>query len=397
MTIGNTSVINNTGPYLNWYFGGYGQPTAGTTRTWEGSDGTHRVNSYDCTYRNWYQGHYTAAREKLKFSWPPGWHTVCGPEVYQYYTFVFPDRPSQVTGGAELPAIDNLISKILKHDFQLNLTLGEAPETLKYIYDKLSPIVKSIKYLKKGDVRRAFRALGIKKVNGSWIKGFRKSLRMPHEYWLEYRYAIMPLIGDVNAGMGYLDSLIGKPHSAKVRGGSRYFPNLPPGGIYMGQSQYWPERSMVEYSSAGCTISEGFDYQAIDWQNPYTVTWELLPFSFVIDWSLKIGDYLRSRWFFNLSDYSMGYISSMLKYDSGNYSGGYEKTYISQVICKDGGDWAKSFDECVITRRRSLSGSNIPFPVVLNPLTEDGHWKRLVDSIALLTGLSQSSQRKFAR
>jgi hypothetical protein len=361
---------------------------------WSGGDGRGKINTYDLAIRNYYQGWLEGNHWARGFSYPPGWYDYCPANDRPLFAcFEFPVAPAGVTGGAELPAIDNLISNILGHSFQLNLTLAEAPETLKYILGKVRTLVRSFKYLKKGDILRAFNAVGLTRINGKRIKVLKNPFKAPREYWLEYRYAIMPLVGDVNSAMEYLDSKTGKPQSAKVRGGSRYKPSLSMASNYMGNPIYWPNRKAMEYASAGVTLVEDFDYESVDWSNPFTAAWELTPFSFIVDWSLKIGDYLRARWFFHFSSYSMGYITSFLKYSSGNYSGDF---YVSsQNLCKFSGPMSSSYDERIYVRRRQLTGTTIPLPVVLNPLTEDGHWKRIVDSVALLAGYSSSNSRKW--
>jgi hypothetical protein len=165
----------------------------------------------------------------------------------------------------------------------------------------------------------------------------------------------------------------------------------------MGNPIYWPGRHVEEYASAGVTLEEDFDYEKIDWLNPFTAAWELTPFSFVVDWSLKIGDFLRARWFFSFSKYSLGYRTSFLTYTSGNYAGDFFIADRVDTLCRLEGTMETSIDERIYVRRRALTGYTIPLPVVVNPLTEDGHWKRVVDSLALLGGYGAANGRKYRR
>jgi hypothetical protein len=401
MTTGTSGSTVFVGPYKKYYFGGWGQPKAGISiRTWDGADGRDHENEYDCKWINYYEGTAYAGRlNTLRWVYPPGYWDrtpICENDGnYSFYVFSMPDIPHAVTGLAELPALDKLISGILNHEFQLNVTLGEAPESLVYIWRRLKPLIKSLRHLRKGDLLRAARALNIRKIKKLSVQAYLKITQNWTAYWLEYRYAIMPIISDVNNAMEYIDSKIGPPVSARIRKGSRV--NLVPPNVYMapymGALQYWPDRTMIEYASVGVTLMEDFDYEKVDFRNPWTVIWDLLPFSFIVDWAINIGHYLRARWFFTFALYSRGFRTSFLKYDSGFYAGGYIPLY--KPCNFDESDARKSFKTVDIVRRRKLDMSSVPLPRFRNPLSEVSHWKRVVDSFAILSSLAEGSNRKY--
>lgn len=396
MTTGNKVETSVVDPQNTWAIGGIGTPLAGVTRVWAGADGTSTENNYDCIYDHFFRG--TCYTSKARQSRDPDnnweWYDWCEPYKPYYYVFSFPDAPGVVTGLAELPAISNLISAINGHNFQASVSLAELPETLRYIYDKLKPIMKAVRYLKRGDVRRAFKAVGL-----TWRKGkIKKPSIDVSEFdfpsrWLEFRYAITPMVHDINNALEYLDSKIGKPVSARIRKGSKFSPTLSNAATLMGASEFWPGRTVKEFAVAGVTLVEDFDYEEIDLRNPYTAVWEIFPGSFLIDWAIDIGKYLRARYFFNFAKIKAGYVTSYLKYDSGFYNGGFSPPLPGSECGDRVGSYKDSYQRVDIVRRRQL-GAEIPRPKFKNPLTEYEHWVRIVDSFSLI---SQMGRAPFGR
>jgi hypothetical protein len=283
-------------------------------------------------------------------------------------------------------------------NLQLNVTLGEMPQTLTYIYDKLKPLIKAFKYLRKGDIKRALNAVGIHKINGKRIKVYH--LRAPAEYWLEFRYAITPLFADINNGMERLQRDVDKPIKHRIRKGSRaVIPLIQFGETPMsGNSRYWPDRHAEEFCSAGCDLVAGFDYEAVDFKNPYSVAWELMPFSFVIDWVAGIGNWLRARWFFNYADYQNGFVTNLLKYKSGHPD---IYAYLGDQISKCGSPvvdtFSFSFSNKVLMTRDILDTSYLPKLGLKHPITDLKDWKRAVDAVTLLGSVASGANLKYVR
>lgn len=395
MTTGNNTTSVPINVYTNWGFGGWGEPTELDSRIWTGADGFLTQNSYNCKFKRWYQGW---AYGKY---WSTFWQDFSPPDTYYYamYCFSFPDPPGSVTGVADLTAADRLISSIVNTEFAANIFLGEAPESIIYLYRKVAPLVRSIKYLKKGDVIRAFRAVGIRRIKGQSLTKARliNGKFAPSSWWLEYRYAITPMIMDCNDILEHLDRDLGPPRAVKIRKGGRqdvlpsvYFNDSP----YMGNLSYWPDLNCTEFCTIGVTLREDFDYLKVDWMNPYTVFWELLPGSFIIDWALQVGAFLRARYFFNFAKFDDGFRSRLLKYHSGNptlYPG---TTTYPRIGWRNDSTFDSSYEERIYCTRTSWNG-DIPLPRIINPLSKTSHWKRVADSFAILSTLSDKKLRRL--
>jgi len=114
--------------------------------------------------------------------------------------------------------------------------------------------------------------------------------------WLEYSFGWKPLIQDIYQAVDLLQNPIksirptGKAsasHIAIVETGSKA------SGFYSGQNVQG-----VRYAKQGCvvTIDNPNLYLAnnLGLVNPLTVAWELVPFSFVVDWFVNVGEFLNS-------------------------------------------------------------------------------------------------------
>lgn len=183
--------------------------------------------------------------------------------------------------------------KLAEKRIDLGVMLGEARQTLGYLAGTVTRLVQVLLLVKaalKGkmsrtSVRRALRAFGYVPRKGK--------AKAAAGWWLEWQYAIKPLLSDVYAAMEVVrkgletsDGLFSVTRTVKSPKYTKAFQNSSPGG-------------MVE-ESAKCTIWGRVDpgtlraLGQVGLINPLSVLWELVPFSFVIDWLLPIGTLLES-------------------------------------------------------------------------------------------------------
>lgn len=392
MTIGNENSTTELHPPVKWVIGGTTNVVSKITKDWVGSDGRQYVNAYDCTYYKDYRGWVYA--KQYGYTWTPElgahWAFIGEAKPYVFFWKAFPWLPTVMTGTADVKAAAALVNHIVNTDFRPNLTTAEGPETLKYIWSKFRPIVSSVKALKKGDIPRAARAVGIK---GNWSKILKKSYsdiklaikdndtRGLEKFWLEYRYAITPLVGDVSAGMNFLFEDQGKPRSLRI---AKSASNSRSAEVGSGD---WPNAKVRESTKYTVTLAEDFDYRALDFNAIAPAVWELLPYSFIVDWALNIGDYLRSRRFFHFSQMTVGCRTRIIRGTSGQPKAlAPSASYPENGFSED--TWSSSYSEQTVIQRRPWDGV-VPFPQVKNPLTESSHWKRIVDGTAIINGLNR--------
>jgi len=117
--------------------------------------------------------------------------------------------------------------------------------------------------------------------------------------WLEYRYGWIPLVSSVysafeNLAMQASNAII----PIVARSGSKSNSDQ---SLSLSGNSYGPYQVLQRvFKSARVLLSYNFDIGGMnrvgDWTSlsPATIAWELLPFSFVADWFVSIGDSLRN-------------------------------------------------------------------------------------------------------
>lgn len=120
--------------------------------------------------------------------------------------------------------------------------------------------------------------------------------------------------------------------------------------------------------------------------NPFLVAWELLPWSFVIDWFIPIGKYLEACDATNGLSFVDGYKSVKLVYreiDSQNTA--YANSYGGHTT----GAIKASFTQESFSRIAINGFPEVPFPSFRNPFS----WEHALNGIALLTQFKKTTYR----
>jgi hypothetical protein len=174
----------------------------------------------------------------------------------------------------------------------LGVAFAERNATARLLGDTASKIARSFTALKRGRWKDAARALGMssaKKPRGSSVTN----------QWLEYQYGWNPLLQDV----------YGSAHALATRE-PRHWRVTGKGTVRNDYSEIVTigsgDRSEVTY---GVGTGSGFTgvfvridalpadsllraFSSLGLTNPGQIAWELLPYSFVVDWFLPIGDFI---------------------------------------------------------------------------------------------------------
>lgn len=168
--------------------------------------------------------------------------------------------------------------------FNLAVTLGEARESLRTITQSATRIFKAYRALKKGRVNSALNEL-------LGARGRRRHFVDKKNFadnWLQVKYGWLPLYRDVFNAVEHLAYLRNRPFESKFRvRAKKTFAGIKPGTGYSGMSEARIQvianiKSVNEFKLAGLA-------------DPLSLGWELLPFSFVADWFIPVGDYLEGQ------------------------------------------------------------------------------------------------------
>lgn len=284
--------------------------------------------------------------------------------------------------------------------FNLGIALAESRETIGLIAYTATRIASSFKALRKGRIHDAFSALGISdnKRLPYKVRGFESSnittrqfkraltrrslkaknrLKFASNAWLEMRYGWTPLIYDVYGGAESIAKLL---HDNRE--------DVTLSAFYKISEQLVPSSSNFVGSGFGTHI---FRYDcafqisnpklrntsSLGLTNPALIAWELVPFSFVFDWFLPVGNWLENLKALEGLSFQSGtkteFYNYFYSYGTKSYGYPYEISNRTNSLGSYGG----------ITREGISSPPTVPTPRF--SLFERMNGFRITDAFALLS------------
>jgi len=199
-------------------------------------------------------------------------------------------------------AVTKALLKLKNQRINLGVAMAEAQRTADLVGSTASRLARAREAYDNGLWRKAKSILGL---NG------RGTVRS----WLELQYGWLPLLGDVHgaveatqnaAGLGNCIVTVRAKESEEENWDEFDHPDQP---LDRMRCQGWAD--------AGVTVSLSYEpdndmlaaFSALGLTNPAVIAWELVPYSFVVDWFLPIGNWLDTL------DATVGY-----KYKGGSRS-----------------------------------------------------------------------------
>lgn len=182
------------------------------------------------------------------------------------------------------------------------LFAAEANKTADLIFATAKRLAGAYRAVRTGRWGRACDLLSIRSPSG------------PRNEWLAYRYGWTPLLGDVvSAAEAAASTLVERPPRLKVlkRGSStlvttvevaKTFPTIDTVQNHSGTSsslRYRRLRTVETQTKAWLEVEASnsvlMRMEQFGLANPAALAWELIPFSFVADWFVGVGDYLNAQ------------------------------------------------------------------------------------------------------
>lgn len=136
-----------------------------------------------------------------------------------------------------------------------------------------------------------------------WLRGGRRGKAPPSwldtfsQLWLEYRYGWRPLIKSVEDMIAALQSKLKKGDI--VRGSGSVTVDLSDAKVTVTTPTAWTTRT-EDYVISGSRTYRGKAYaeintsQAVFQFDPLVTAWESIPYSFIVDWALQVGNWLQA-------------------------------------------------------------------------------------------------------
>jgi hypothetical protein len=191
----------------------------------------------------------------------------------------------------DIKIFGKLREKIAGSDWNAGVATAESIKTLSLITNSATRIFTALKHVKGGRLASAAAVL----TDGTSRAGFfKKPTRAPtndkqmSSLWLELQYGWKPLLKDVKDAAEFLAHLHSVPNQQIYRVRKKREISFSTLGT-------WENRQGEVSCSIKCIVREKSVPLLSGILDPYSVAWELLPWSFVVDWFIPVGNYLQAR------------------------------------------------------------------------------------------------------
>lgn len=193
------------------------------------------------------------------------------------------------------------VSECRQKAAQVKLDLSEAlvglPESVIMVAQRTKQVLNAYLFLRKGRWKEAVASLGLSP--SRWHKTLGQ--RSMQQAWLELQYGWLPLLSDIHGGIQVANDILSNAqhHSYAKRQltNTLWTYGLTSGG----PSQFLSPQIKTEgYTSVDVRYNFRVSntnlafLNSLGVLNPLYTVWVALPFSFVVDWFLPVGDWLQS-------------------------------------------------------------------------------------------------------
>lgn len=232
---------------------------------------------------------------------------------------------SALAAKARARAYDKIVGKLRgEASAMLAVNIAERKQSFEMIANRAGQLLRASRALLRGDVPSFLRACGFKKRKRrqvtTWVRvgrgrtrtlqhskvqsdefALRRKAKTAGSLWLEYWFGWSPLVSDVYAAVNILQDVDlqlkrrFKGQGASGASSAKIYDPPASGGF----KDTWLETTTCDFIAAyRCSLVTN----SPNWKkanllgltNPAVVAWELIPFSFLVDWFLPVGRFLES-------------------------------------------------------------------------------------------------------
>lgn len=254
----------------------FGYGPGGFYKSWSGGDGKYEVlpdgsirgkwNSFTCLIKSQF-----GCKQSLAGFW-----INCDSE---------PDWNSTWSSSDDVKLQSKLSEAIRGHSWNLAVDAAQGRQTVQMVTSTLSTIRRTVRALKRADILQACQLLGVRPK-----KKWHSSESDWAGRWLELQYGWLPTLGSVYESAKAYERI-----TEKGRHSTGIVKMTKPGHYNASQSpSNW--NGVGPYKHTKRIQFELFEeltaLRSIGLLDPWSLAWEMLPFSFVVDWFMPIGSYL---------------------------------------------------------------------------------------------------------
>jgi len=259
-------------------------------RTWAGSDGRGRENGYTVDLyevgsikpRMEEYGYFSADTPYWRFS------------AYTWHSNMLPSTPIaylSLSSNDDLRALSKLAEAIRGTDFNAGIFVAEGRELLSGVVASSRAVFEALRETKRGRPDLALRALA-RVVPGISRRDFGDLKRLNRNdvssTWLAIQFAWLPALKDIYEGCEALHTL-DQARAWTFRSNSRVREDeyqVTASGLKV------ERRTQVRYKFV--LKNPPTSWQNFGLMDPLPIIWEVLPWSFVLDWFVPVGDFLST-------------------------------------------------------------------------------------------------------
>lgn len=205
-------------------------------------------------------------------------------------------------GTADARARTKVLNEVKNSKVNLGQVYGERHQTVLLAQKTVERVVRTVNYLRKGNWNAAANEVGVKPSASKHKAHSKRHLKNPEQAtaqgWLELQYGWRPLLQDVYGSLEFVqDKWARNIRQRVVKSGSDE--DAPFTLPYSDGASTWTykqtRKTTVKYTLF-YTVPQEFlkTLSEAGITNPALVAWELLPWSFVVDWFLPVGAFISS-------------------------------------------------------------------------------------------------------
>lgn len=328
------------------------------TRSWDGADGRDKVNPYTMSSVTFEKrpGYYRSTKTSPTCSLALNINPIHAVELWD--------------NNDDIALLGKLAGKIKGHTFDLGTTAATAPQAVRQAASTIAAIAGSLSALKKGDISKALKSLGL-----SPGQRRRKQLKRHIDAgdvsgaWLAMQYGWLPTLSDVYEGWKAIEKHENTRGSSMTFFASRRRRNEKTG---TNNSTKYISRTVRRKSISYTLYAEPSLGSELGLTDPASILWEVMPWSFAIDWFIPIGDYLDLLGFIP-SLKGRGFSTSKLTVQTSSQG------WVQITDLNQGCPAPRYFRKSVSFSRTVTSGLSVPHPVFRAGLKG----KRIANAVAL--------------
>lgn len=271
------SIVNHDEPWpaFDSFGSGYGVKRK---RISSGGNGWGSPHPYQATHEHWNAPLISESFTFGGYVYPPVEKSSQGEPVFTY---------TDLTNRT----LNNLFGKIKGADFNAAISGAELPKSIKMIGDSALKIGRAYKQAKKGlsrgltrQSRKQHFADASRTLTG---KGGSAEGKVANN-WLELQYGWLPLVNDMYEGSKFVESKL-----QTIKQDFRVGSEVDETALFYGER--YAAKQCKRRMQIIVDLTEQVPLSAqLGLTDPASVAWELMPYSFVIDWALPIGPWLSA-------------------------------------------------------------------------------------------------------